>query len=89
MPCPNWSGILWLRRMITAHKILDRQREEPFTPFRIHLSDGRNITIGHPEQILVFRNSVAIALPTPDGEIPERGEKVSILHITSLEGVAV
>lgn len=36
--------------------------------------------------MLVYKNSVVVA-ESKNGEIPERGEKIGILHITSLEGV--
>jgi hypothetical protein len=69
-----------------AHELLSRQKQEPFTPFKIHMSDGRDVEIEHPEQMLVYRNSVVVAR-RENGDLPERGEKFSVLHITSLEGV--
>jgi hypothetical protein len=73
--------------MITAEEILARQLEAPFTPFKIHISNGRSIDIQHPEQMLVYQNSVVVAVRKEPGRLPERGEKVAIAHITSLEGV--
>jgi len=42
--------------------------------------------IRHPEFVLVFRNSLEIGV-TEDvsSPFPERGERVSLLHIVSLE----
>jgi hypothetical protein len=59
---------------------------EPFKPFRLHLGDGREFEIRHPEFVLVFRNAVEIGV-TEDASspFPERGERVSLLHIASLE----
>jgi hypothetical protein len=73
--------------MISAKDIHDLQVAAPFRPFKLHLSDGRTVSIDHPEQLLVYRNSVVVAQRDKDGELPERGERFSILHITSLEGV--
>jgi hypothetical protein len=71
--------------MITAQQILDLQRRAPFQPFKLHLSDGRVVEIKHPENMLVYRNSVVVANPGED----EIGQRISILHITSLDGVEV
>jgi hypothetical protein len=74
--------------MITAREIRDLQRREPFQPFVIHMSDGRAVAVNHPEMILVYRNSV-IAAEAKGDEIPESGERLSILHMTRLSGVEV
>jgi hypothetical protein len=73
--------------MITSKDISDLQTQVPFHGFKLHLSDGRTVPIEHPEQMLVLRNSVVVAPRLPNGEFPERAEKFSILHITSVEGV--
>jgi hypothetical protein len=76
--------------MITAKDILDLQRRAPFQPFSIHMSDGRKVDVHHPEMMLVYRNSVVVAEKDPDeNEIPESGERLSILHIARLSGVEV
>jgi hypothetical protein len=71
--------------MITAQQILDLQRRAPFQPFKFHMSDGRIVDVAHPEMMLVYRNSIVVANPGED----EVGQRFSILHITSLEGVEV
>lgn len=74
--------------MITAEDIRKIQRQEPFTPFTIYMSDGRQFEIKHPEFLMVFRNNVVIGVPNKDNEIPERSEICSILHITGLNMIA-
>ena len=69
--------------MINATEIRELQRQIPFQPFTLHMSDGRSIEVVHPEQFLVFPNKVIVALGEKDG-LPERSESCSILHITSL-----
>jgi hypothetical protein len=71
--------------VITAKQILDLQRRAPFQPFKLHMSDGRIVAVDHPEMMLVYRNSVVVANPGED----EIGQRYSILHVTSLEGVEV
>ena len=73
--------------MINAEEIRTLQKQTPFKPFRIHLSDGRAFTLLHPEQFIVLRNKVVLGLPET-AEIPERTENLSILHITSVEEMA-
>lgn len=73
--------------MINAEEILNLQTKAPFTPFKLHLSDGRTFEVEHPEQMLVFINSVYIALRSEGKSIPDRAERIAISHITSLNSV--
>lgn len=74
--------------MISAEDIRNLQRRAPFQPFNIHMTDGRKVEINHPEMMLVYRNSVVVAEADPNtDEIPESGERLSILHIARLSGV--
>jgi hypothetical protein len=73
--------------MINAEEIRNLQKQAPFRPFSLHMSDGRTFTIRHPEQIFVLRNKVVIGLPET-AEIPDKTENLSILHITSVEEAA-
>ena len=50
---------------MTADDIRRYVHEQPFKPFRVHLSDGRSVLVGHPD---------FIALPPPD----ERGTMVTV-----------
>jgi hypothetical protein len=73
--------------MINAEEIRTLQKQTPFRPFKLHLSDGRSFAVMHPEQFMVLRHRVVLGLPET-ADIPERSENLSMLHITSVEEVA-
>ena len=58
--------------MITPNEIKERLKREPFHPFTLYSSDGKEYKIVHPEQAWVNRWSLFIALPGSDsnGELP-------------------
>jgi hypothetical protein len=60
-------------------------RRRPFTPFRLHVSDGPAYDIRHPDSILVTRRSAYLALPGDASQIAERGLVLALVHITRLE----
>lgn len=53
---------------------------EPFRPFTLHLADGREFQIDHPEFILVSRSERTIVLDDVAGNI----EIIDPLLVTSL-----
>lgn len=61
-------------------QLLDR---EPFTPFRLILSSGKNYDIFDPETTVLLKSEIFIAFP--DGE---RWSVVPLLHVASLETIA-
>ena len=76
--------------MFTAADIHGRLRATPFVPFQIVTSAGERFDVPHPELVVVFRRFVEIIIPEPDGEpFPDRSERVSILHITSVKHLPV
>ena len=63
-------------------------RAQPFTPFRIYLSDGTVYQINHPELAMVGIASAIVAFP--DEQRPElysSWEIVDLRHIVRLERV--
>jgi len=67
---------------MSPNEILAHLRREPFEPFRICLSDGSSYEVRHPENALVTRATIAIALENGDGELPERMVYCDPLHVT-------
>jgi hypothetical protein len=51
--------------MLNLENLRARIRGGGFKPFKLHLSDGRELSVNHPELILVTRNVVVVA--TDDG----------------------
>jgi hypothetical protein len=63
---------------MNTEQIRDRLRKG-FKPFILHLSDGRQFKIAHPEFILVGRGVVVVL---KDNDLVET---LDALHITSVE----
>lgn len=60
--------------------------QQPFKPFRLHLSDGRSFDVKHPDFIWVLKTRVEIGLTDqPNSPVPDRAEHCSLLHIVSAE----
>lgn len=59
--------------------------QEPFVPFRIHLTDGRAFEIRHPEMMVVAARTAAIGVYQTAGTFPDHLETVTLIHIVSLE----
>jgi hypothetical protein len=61
-------------------------RKRPFGPLRIHLTDGNNYDIGHPDQIIVPTGRVDIGVaPDPKTGVVDRVEHSSLLHVVRVE----
>lgn len=75
---------VWATPMITAEEIKLLQRQEPFRPFTLDLSEGRSFQVLHPEMFLVTRGSVHLGLPG-NSEIADKTERIALLHISGLE----
>jgi hypothetical protein len=62
-------------------------RREPFTPFRIYVSDGGVFEVRHPEMALVTQRAILVALPQDHGagQIPSNFHILALLHVTRLE----
>jgi hypothetical protein len=68
-------------------QILEHLRRAPFRAIRIHLSDGSSYEVTHPENAVVTRTEVAIALESPGGDLPERMVYCDPLHVTRIEPI--
>ena len=70
-----------------ADELLEFVRRQPFTPFRIHMTDGQAYEVNHPERILISRSLAIVAVGGKNG-IAERTHHVSLLHIVRVEDLA-
>jgi hypothetical protein len=62
----------------------DFNRRQPFTPYRIHVTDGQTYDIRHPDQALVLRSRVIVGVDAESG-IADRVEHVALVHIVRIE----
>jgi len=61
-------------------------RVRPFSPLRIHVTDGKAYDIHHPDQVIVLRGRVDIGVGAdPDTGAAERVDHVSLLHVVRVE----
>jgi hypothetical protein len=67
-------------------RILERT---PFSPFRIHLSNGQSFEIHHPEFVWLFPTRMLIAVPSKEPRVMEHEEQISLLHIARIEQLPV
>ncbi len=64
-------------------------RRAPFTPLRIHLTDGKTFDVRHPELVWVLRSRIDIAIPGDESlGILDRVEYCSLLHIVRVEDLS-
>jgi hypothetical protein len=47
--------------MLNLENLRARVRGGGFKPFKLHLSDGRELPVNHPELIIILRNLVVVA----------------------------
>lgn len=57
----------------------------PFQPFRIRLSSDDTFEVRHPENALLVKSGICLAVPDERGELPEVPVWCSYLHIASVE----
>ena len=69
-----------------AEEFKELLRIQPFTPLRIHMTDGTTYDIVHPDQVLVSRQRIDIGMPADDESgVFERVEHCSLLHVVRVE----
>ncbi|HEY7155171.1 MAG TPA: hypothetical protein VH575_14510 [Gemmataceae bacterium] len=71
-----------------ATDLLRTLRAQPFSPFRMHVSEGVVYDIRHPEMVIVMAASAIVAFPDPANEEMASGwEVVDLRHIIRLEPI--
>lgn len=75
-------------RVMRSAEIVKHQREEPFRPFRICLSDGSSYEVSEPHYILVTASAVEIAQPPFVDGIPDHSVYCDPIHITRITPLA-
>lgn len=59
-------------------------RQQPFVPYRIHITGGQAYDIRHPDQVIVLRSPLVIGFGGDDG-IGERLEPIALIHVVRIE----
>ena len=66
--------------------LIEALEERPFTPLRLHMSNGRTHEVRHPEMAIVGEGVVALGVPSDDGAYP-RIKMISLPHINEVETI--
>lgn len=67
--------------------LIEFVRRKPFLPFRIHVTDGQSFDVRHPEQVLVLKTRVLVAVGGKNG-IGDRSEHIALIHVVRIEDLA-
>jgi hypothetical protein len=71
-----------------AEHLIELLEERPFSPIRLHLSNGRTHEIRHPEMAIVSEEIVTIGLPPDETSLlAERITYCSTSHIVEAEPI--
>ena len=66
---------------MTIEQLRLMHRAQPFRPFRIHLADGRQFDVAHPEFLAVSPGGRTLSLAISDHAF----EHIDLLLVTSIE----
>ncbi len=66
---------------MTIEQVRKLYTDRPFRPFVMHLADGREIAVGHPEYIMSAPNGRTLAVYQPDSTV----NIIDLLLVTDLE----
>jgi len=60
-------------------------RQQPFTPFRLVMSSGKEYEVRHPELAFVLRNDILVGTDITANDIPAEFDICPLLHVASIE----
>lgn len=60
-------------------------RQEPFKPFRLVMSSGKNYEVRHPEMAMLLRNDILVGVDIADDGMPAEFGICPVLHVASIE----
>jgi len=69
---------------ISQKDVRDLVHQSPFKPFRLHLADGKDLRVSHPDFALVTAEYVVVANELPGG-VPGYINLIPYEHIVRVE----
>jgi hypothetical protein len=60
-------------------------RHQPFKPFRLVMSSGREYEIRHPEMAMLLQNDILVGVDITDNGMPAEFDICPLLHVASIE----
>jgi hypothetical protein len=71
---------------MSPDELREGSRQQPFQPFRLVLTDGKEYDIRHPDLLWVGRRSAMVGLTAdPGATFYERAVRVDLLHVVRIE----
>lgn len=71
---------LWQNPRMITEELRSHLRTTPFQPFTVHLSDGKEIVVVHPDYAWLLPSGALLYVEDKDGKV----HHISISHITHL-----
>ncbi len=68
-------------------EVKEHLSQQPFVPFRIHVSDGASSDVPHPEFVLVTKWALHVGHDSDSDNLPQRVTRVAVGHITCIEEI--
>lgn len=69
-----------------AEDIRELLKKQPFTPFRVCMTDGKTYEIMHPELVFLTKSYLHVTtIQDPTTGIPDRVEYAALIHIVRVE----
>jgi hypothetical protein len=74
---------------MSLEDLLKAVRARPFIPFRLLLTNGESLEVGHPEMCMPGARSTVIGMPSSSKPLPviDSYSIVDLLHIVRLEPI--
>jgi hypothetical protein len=66
---------------MTIERLREAHSARPFSPFVLHLADGRDLTVAHPESLAIAPSGRTVVVVQPD----DSTQFVDLLLVTVLE----
>jgi hypothetical protein len=60
-------------------------RQQPFKPFRLVMSSGKEYEVRHPEMAMLLQNDILIGVDITDNGMPAEFDICPLLHVASIE----
>lgn len=75
---------------MAPNQLLRINRQQPFVPFRLYLSDGAAYEVRHPDQLMLGGWFAFLGLPASDqpGGLFDRWVNFDPLHVVRVEPIA-
>jgi hypothetical protein len=60
-------------------------RQQPFTPFRLVMSSGKEYAVRHPEMAMLLQNDILVGTDIAANAIPAEFDICPLLHVAAIE----